>query len=121
MKKNVLEWSIFAISLVLIAVCVGVLGYEQLTRTDSPPNVLATIGQVMERPDGFAVEIIIENTGDRTASAIHLQLSDEANNEQATAVIEYLPYRSTRRAWLILPTDPRGDGIRVRVLGYEEP
>ena len=121
MTKNPLEWTVFGISLVLIALCVGVLGHEAWTRSGSPPSVSARIGQVLERPDGFAVEIIVENTGDRTAAGVHLRLSAAAPDAQAEAVVDYVPYRSTRRAWLTLRADPRQTGARVRVLGYEEP
>jgi uncharacterized protein (TIGR02588 family) len=120
MKKNALEWSVFAVSLGLIAVCVGVLGYEQLTRTNTPPNVMATPGDVQPRPGGFAVEVIVRNTGDRTAAGVHLSATIRGTDDTAEAVAEYVPYRSTRRLWVTFRSDPRDRAVDVRVLGYQE-
>ena len=121
MKKNALEWSGFAISLGLIAVCVGVLGYEQLTRADSPPRLTAAVERVIEQPAGFALEVLVQNSGDRTAENVQLEITVEGTAERAEAVVAYVPYRSQRRAWLVLPSDPGDRRVIVRVLGFEEP
>jgi uncharacterized protein (TIGR02588 family) len=121
MKKNALEWVVFAVSLAAIAVCVGVLGYEELMNTGAPPRLAATVASVVEQPAGFAIEILIQNGGDRTAENIHLEVTIEGTPERAEAVVAYVPYRSQRRAWLVLPTDPRSRRLVVRVLGFEEP
>jgi uncharacterized protein (TIGR02588 family) len=121
MKKNALEWVVFAVSLVVIAVCVGVLGYEQLTNQGAPPHLTATVAGVVAQPAGFGVEILIQNGGDRTAENIHLEVTIEGTSDRAEAVVSYVPYRSQRRAWLVLPTDPRSRQLVVRVLGFEEP
>lgn len=121
MKKNALEWSVFAISLCLIAVCIGVLGYEQVTRTGRPPQITATIQRIDQQPAGFALEILVRNSGDRTAENVQVEVSVGGTTERAEAVIAYVPYRSERRAWLVLPSDPRDRRLVVRVLGFEEP
>lgn len=121
MNKNALEWVVFAASLAAIAVCVGVLGYEQLANTGAPPRLTATVAQIVEQPSGFAIEILIQNGGDRTAENVHLEITIEQTPDRAEAVVAYVPYRSQRRAWLVLPTDPRGRRLVVRVLGFEEP
>ncbi len=121
MKKNALEWSVFAASLMAIAACIGVLTYEQVTYTGGPPRITATIGSVTEQPGGFAVEVIVRNDGGATAENLQLEVTIEGAPERAEAVVAYVPYRSQRRAWLVLATDPRGRGVVVRVLGFEEP
>ena len=121
MNKNALEWAVFAISLALIAVCVGVLGYEGLTRADNPPSIVATVGRIVHGTNGFAVEVVARNSGDRTAEHVHLELTIEGTADHAEAVVAYVPYRSERRAWLMLPSDPRNRRLVVRVLGFEEP
>ena len=121
MKKNALEWSVFAISLGLIVVCVGVLGYEQLTRTDRPPHVTAAVAQIVEQPEGFAIEVVVQNGGDRTAENVRIEIVVDGTPERGEAVVAYVPYRSQRRAWLVLPSDPRHRRLVVRVLGFEEP
>ena len=121
MQKNPLEWTVFGTSLLLIALCLGVLGYEHWTRSGSPPFITARIGEVLERPGSFAMEILVQNSGDRTAAGVHVQLLLEETDEQAEAVLDHVPYRSTRRAWLSTRADPRQHHAQVRVLGYEEP
>ncbi len=121
MKKNALEWSVFAISLVLIAVCVGVLGYEQLTRTDGPPRITVAVERVVAQPDGFGLEVVVQNSGDRTAENVRFEIVLEGASERAEALVAYVPYRSQRRAWLVLQSDPRSRRFVIRVLGFEEP
>lgn len=121
MTKNPLEWSVFTVSLGLVAACLGILGYEQLTRTDLPPSLTVAVGQVLTRPDGFAVELVVRNSGDHTAAAVRLAVAIDGQDADTGAVIEYVPYGSTRRAWIMLRDDPRRRALTVRVLGYEEP
>lgn len=121
MNKNLLEWTVFGVSLALIAACVIVLGYEQATRTSQPPSIEARVGEVIERGDGFAVELIVRNTGDRTAQAVQLEVTVRGTSERAETTLQYVPYRSQRRAWVIFADDPRRSTIIVRVLGFEEP
>ena len=121
MKKNALEWAVFAASLVAIVVCIGVLAYEQWANKGAPPRLTATVAGVVEQPAGYGVEILIQNGGDRTAENVQLEVTIEGTPDRAEAVVAYVPYRSQRRAWLVLPTDPRSRRLLVRVLGFEEP
>jgi uncharacterized protein (TIGR02588 family) len=121
MKKNIVEWIVFGVSLALIAAMVGLLGYEQMTRRHSPPLLSVAIGEVVQGPNGFAVELVVANAGDRTAESVQVEASIEGTPDRAEVVVQYVPYRSTRRAWVILPSDPRRGRLIIRVLGFEEP
>ena len=121
MKKNLLEWIVFGLSLGLIAAIVGLLGYEQMTSHNTPPQVSVAMGEVVAGPNGFSVELVVENSGDRTAEAVQVAAWLEGSSDRTEVVVQYVPYRSKRRAWVILPSDPRRGRLITRVLGFEEP
>lgn len=121
MKKNLTEWIVFALSLALITAIVGLLVYEQMTIGNLPPQLSVAAGEVVQGPDGFAVELIVANAGDRTAESVQVEALLEGTPHRAEVVVQYVPYRSTRRAWVILPSDPRHGRLIIRVVGFEEP
>lgn len=121
MKKNLVEWIVFGLSLALITGMVGLLGYEHMTRRRSPPLLSVAMGEVVEGPNGFAVELVVANLGDRTAASVQVEASLEGAPERAEVVVQYVPYRSTRRAWVMLASDPRRGRLSIRVRGFEEP
>jgi uncharacterized protein (TIGR02588 family) len=121
MKKNLLEWIVFGVSLALIAGMAGVVGYEQMTRENSPPQLSVVVGEVVPGPDGFSVELVVENSGDRTAESVQVEASLEGSSDRVQVILQYVPYRSKRRAWVMLSTDPRRGRLVTRVLGFEEP
>ena len=121
MKKNLLEWIVFGVSLALIVGMAGVVGYEHMTRENSPPQLSVMMGEVVQGPNGFSVELVVENSGDRTAESVQVEASLEGSSDRTEVVLQYVPYRSKRRAWVVLPSDPRQGRLITRVLGFEEP
>lgn len=123
MKKNTLEWAVFGTSLVLIASVATLLLYQHFTGGDEPASLVTTIGSAVETAGGFAVPVEVRNEGDTTAEDVRLQatLKSESGIETGEALIPYVPYRSSRRAWIAFSGDPRAGHVTVRVLGYREP
>lgn len=123
MKKNRLEWAVFAASLALIAGVVALLLHQHFTGGDRPASLVSTAGSAVETAGGYAVPIDVRNEGDRTAEDVrlHATLKWDAGVETGEALLPFVPYRSHRRAWIAFSRDPRGGTLTVRVLGYREP
>lgn len=123
MKKNTLEWIVFAASAALILTCVVLLVYRQLSGSGSPPSVAVQTGEIVETTGGYAVAVRVRNDGDTTAEevAIEATLSWPGGEEHGEITLAYVPYHSHRRAWVVFTRDPRQGRLEARVIGYREP
>lgn len=122
-QKNALEWSVFALSAVLIAALFGFLIYESATIGDAPPDIHVQIGTPEQRSGYFAVPIEATNKGDHTAEGVHIEVVLRAAGEEETGdfEIQFLPRRGSREGWVTFKSDPRNGTLEARVLGYEKP
>jgi uncharacterized protein (TIGR02588 family) len=123
MKKNTLEWIVFAASAALILCCVGLLTYQQLSGGGSPPSLSVATAGIVETTGGFAVALRVRNDGDTTAQevAIEATLTWPGGSEQGELTLAYVPYHSHRRGWIVFSHDPRHARLDARVVGYREP
>jgi uncharacterized protein (TIGR02588 family) len=122
-RKNVLEWSVFAVSAVLILGILGFLGYAAATIGDRPPAVEVEIGQAVAQASHYAVPITLRNRGDQTAEGVQIELLLRGGgaDERGQVEVQFLPRRGTRHAWVTFQRDPRAGTLEARVLGYEQP
>lgn len=122
-EKNWLEWSVFAVSAVLIAAVLGFLVYESATIGNAPPDIYLEVGQAEQRSGYFAVPINAVNKGDHTAEGVHIEvvLRGAGKEETGDFEIAFLPRRGSREAWVTFKSDPRQGTLEARVLGYEKP
>ena len=122
MNKNRLEWSVFGVSLALIALVAGLLLHEHFTTGNGPADISLTLGTPVLSRQGHAVPIEVRNTGDRSAEDVHLSVTlPGAQPETSDVSVPFVPYRSARRAWVMFSRDPGGARLEARVLGYREP
>lgn len=123
-KKNWLEWSIFAISLVVVLGTAGVLFYELFTLGEQPADPQMELGPPQAHTGYYAVPVTVRNRGNETAQNVHLavtlQLSGE-ESERADFILDYLPRFAKREAWVTFLHDPAKGKLEPRVLGYEKP
>ena len=122
-KKNWLEWSVFAVSAALIVAVIGFLVYESTTIGNSPPNIEVEVGAPEQRSSHFAVPVNVTNKGDHTAEGVHIEVVLRAGGKEETGDFEiaFLPRRGSREAWVTFKSDPRSGTLEARVLGYEKP
>lgn len=123
MKKNTVEWSVFAASLVVIAATVATLLYAQLTDNGRPPLIVLEIGEAVRHERTYAVPVDVRNDGDTTAEQVLIQvrLVGSGVDERGEAQITLLPHGSHRRAWVTFSRDPAAGRLEARVLGYHTP
>jgi uncharacterized protein (TIGR02588 family) len=124
-SKNWLEWLVFALGAVIVAGVVGCLCYLMAKGEGKPPEFIATIGRSFEQTDGYAVEVLITNRGDRTAEQVKVRVEQTSSAGEVTATefdIAYVPPGATRKGMAIFPEQPRGEqSVTARVLGFQTP
>jgi uncharacterized protein (TIGR02588 family) len=123
MNKNILEWTVFGVSLLLIAAVVGVLLQEHFTSGSGPAELVITLGAPIGSTGAYAVSVDVRNGGDTTAEDVHVSvtLTGAAGDQTSEVTLPYVPYRSERRAWVTFSRDPAEGRLEARVLGYREP
>jgi uncharacterized protein (TIGR02588 family) len=127
LQKNWLEWSVFAVGLMLVLAVLGYLAYEGATMGNDPPSIEVRLGTPEPRAHNFIVPVTVINHGDETAEGITIEVTSEnAGGGEGEPVrgeltIAFLPRRATREGWVTFQQDPRSARLNARVLGYEKP
>ena len=125
LQKNWLEWSVFAVGLVLVLGTLGYLSYDALTMGSEPPVIEIRLEPAVERAGNYIIPVSIKNNGDQTAEGIHVevQLIQQGRElERSEFVVAFLPRKATREGWVTFKTNPAtAEQITARVLGYEKP
>ena len=123
-KKNWLEWSIFAVSLVVVLGTVGVLLYEYLSLGSEPADLRIELARPEAHAGYYAVPVTVRNQGSATAQNVHLEVTLQlsgAETERAEFELDYLPRAAKRKAWVTFLHDPAQGKLTPRILGYENP
>jgi len=123
-QKNWLEWMVFAIGFVLVALTLGYLTYAGVTLGDTPPSLEVRLGTPEQSPHNFIVPVTVINHGDETAGGVRIEVvmvSGSDEKERSELEIPFVPRHSTREGWVTFEQDPRTAQLKARVLGYEKP
>ena len=132
LQKNWVEWTVFAVGLVLVLFALGYLAYEGATMGSEPPSVEVRLGTPAQGAHNFIVPVTVTNHGDETAEGIAVEVSLEnaggggggaggAEPVRGELTIPFLPRRATREGFVTFQQDPRGAQLKARILGYEKP
>ena len=123
-EKNRLEWTVFAIGLVLVLGTVGILVRDAVVSGDGPPDLAVELGPAERRGQGWAVPVTVRNRGGGTAEGVRarvvLELPD-GTREEAELELAFVPRGSQRRGWVQLTRAPASGRLSGRVSGYEQP
>ena len=123
-EKNWLEWTVFALSLLVVLTTAGLLIHEHLTLGQEPADPQIMLGAPEAHDGYFAVPVKVVNRGDNTAESVQIEVElrlDGGESEKAEVQLEYLPRQATRHAWVTFRHDPREGKLEGRVLGYQKP
>jgi uncharacterized protein (TIGR02588 family) len=123
-KKNALEWTVFAASLVVIGVTLALLLTGGTGPRDAPADLRATTGAPVRSSNGFAVPVTIANEGPSTAEEAHVEVALTSGGkelEKAELTIAFVPRGSQREGWVVFHTDPRCCTVSARVVSFEKP
>ena len=123
-KKNAVEWSVFAVSCVMIAAVVAILVHDAVTSSSSPPELHVVLGAVDSTDAGFAVPVAVMNRGETTAEQAKIVVTLVEGNtevESAELTIAFVPGKSRREGWAVFRRDPRCCRIAARAVSFEAP
>jgi uncharacterized protein (TIGR02588 family) len=123
-KKNILEWSVFAVSAVIVATVVGYLAVAALREHERPPDLRIVTGTPQSTAGGHRVPVIVRNAGEDTAENVRVEviLRDGGKElERAELDVMFVPRQSQREGAVLFQRDPRCCTIMTRVVSYEKP
>ncbi len=124
LKKNWLEWGVFAAGLVLVISVVGYLAYSGASLGNQPPDIEVRLGTPAQKQFNFVVPVTVVNHGDETAASLRIEVVMEGNGqEQARGELDipFLPRHAKREGWVTFDRDPRTSQLKAHVLGYQKP
>jgi len=125
LQKNWVEWTVFAVGLVLVASALSYLVYDGATMGSDPPSLEVRLGTPEQRAYNFIVPVTVTNHGDETAEGITIEVSLEnaggGEPVRGELTIGFLPRRAVREGFVTFDQDPRAAQLKARVLGYEKP
>jgi uncharacterized protein (TIGR02588 family) len=122
--KNALEWSVFALSALIVAATLGYLVWTALTQHRSDPELRVVTGSPSARGGVHRVPVLVQNAGNETAKNVKVEvvlLRGGREVEGAELNLLFVPRRSRHEGWVAFSEDPRGGTIRARAVSYERP
>jgi uncharacterized protein (TIGR02588 family) len=118
-KPPLLEWIASAVGLVLILVVTAVIARDAFNGSaDMTPNIQVFVRNQQQVGQRWVVRFDAQNMSPITAAQVTIE-GALPGGETSTAVIDYIPGRSTRGGGLIFSQEP--SGVRLRPLGYQDP
>jgi uncharacterized protein (TIGR02588 family) len=122
--KNWLEWTVFAVGLVLVLATLGFLVRESLAGAGGPPDVVARLGTPRASAGGFMVPVEVANLGKGTAEDVQVTVILDlpaGDAEEAELDIAFLPRDSRRNGWVTFRSDPGKGSLRLGPIAFEIP
>jgi uncharacterized protein (TIGR02588 family) len=123
LRKNWLEWGVFALSIAVIASTVGFLVHGSLTLEESPPLLEVFLGEARSERGHFLVPVVVRNRGVRPAAGVRVEVVLTAGpySEHGGFDLSYSPGGSIRHGEVTFSRDPREGTLKARAPGFERP
>lgn len=124
-EKNILEWMVFSLSLLLIVGILGYLIFQIMHYEPGSPDLVITYKSDPSPHAPYRYHLTISNEGQETAEEVHIKLileKDGQELEQAEIDIPYAPINSTKEGWVNFSKNPHhADTLYARVVSYKKP
>lgn len=122
-KKNGLEWSVLAISGMLVFFTLGFLIYEMIYEKQTSPDIVVSHGKIETKENYQALSVSVTNKGAETAENVRIEIivGTGRTEEKSQMEFQYLPGRSSVKGWATFNIDTVVDNIQIHVLGYSTP
>lgn len=123
--KNALEWTVFAVSLLLVLTILAYLVYRVYTEEPSTPDLVV---EYFHDPSEHAPQryrVVVHNKGGETAEEVQVELAlhkGEEELETAALQIAFSPKQSKREGWISFKkSTAEADTVIARVMSYKRP
>lgn len=123
-QKNWLEWTVFALGLILVSSTLGYLVYDAIGRTSDRPLLELTLREPYQQGSHYVVPLTVHNRGGRTAEQVlvRVTLTADGNDEESAELqFESIPRLSQREGYVTFKSNPKNGQIDGRAVGYEQP
>lgn len=123
-RKNRLEWSVFAAALLIVVGCIALLVIQMIRSGDRPASLVISTGAATQEGTGYRVPVRVQNAGDHTAAGVQLRVVLEERGREvghAELTIPFVPPQSSREGAVVFQRDPACCAIVVRALAFETP
>ena len=122
-QKNALEWTVFGLSLALLAGVIGTLIHQAFTVGDEPARLTLQMGEPLLSHGNVRLPVSVTNEGDLPAISVEIEVTGIVKDEEETSTVsfDYVPHRARRHGWVIFPGEVTPSGLSARVLGYTDP
>ena len=122
-QRTPAEWITFGVSLIVLAVFVGLVARELTSGDDAPAPVASQFGPAREVDGTFFVPVEVVNEGDRTAADVQVsaELTVDGEVTSGDQVVNFLGGGERRQLTFAFSQDPSSGELVVRVTGYADP
>ncbi len=122
--KNALEWTVFALSCLLLTGMAVVLVKEVAGWENNPARLEARLGQTTSERGQLYVPVEIINRGDQVAENVALEVHRQSASGEQRAVItfDFVPRDATRRGRVSFRQSEELPGtLAIEVISHEDP
>jgi uncharacterized protein (TIGR02588 family) len=123
-KKNLLEWSVFGLSLLLLIGVVGLLAYDAIWGDRSPPELVVQAGEPVARGALIEVPVTVENRGGRAAEGILVEVTVRQAGgveERAELTLPLLARQASEQGVVAVPNQGAVEAVEGRVVAFTLP
>lgn len=122
-SKNLLEWTVFAISSVLVLGILACLTLAAFTVKEEPARLRVETGKPVVENGWLRIPVSVSNDGDRVAANVDLQVTIGSGDSRREAgfSVDFIPRGATRTGAVSFKGTELPDNLECGVLGYEEP
>ena len=119
--KNALEWSVFALSCLLVLGTFAVLIHGMAVWQDAPARLTARAGEAYQEAGHVWVPIVVVNEGDHSAVNVEIEVvsTSPAGESKAAFKVDQIPRGSEREGQVSFEGRKEEHQFRVRVSGYQ--
>lgn len=124
-KKNLLEWVVFGLGLLLVLSIIAYLGYQAYHHKSTPPELVVEFWPEPSEAQPNRYHVVVRNTGGETAESVTVELVLQQGGkevEKAELQLMFVPQESEREGWVNFSQKPASkSAISARVASYQKP
>mgnify|MGYP000222755991 CR=1 FL=1 len=127
-RKNWLEWTVFAFGLAVLLAVTAFLTVKAVQHDGRPPTLSLELGEPWQQADAsppyVVVPVTVRNDGDSAATEVDVAVTVTRGGqvlEQGALNIDELPRQSRRGGAVTLRNMPGPGELAARIVGYADP
>ena len=118
-----MEWTVFAVSTLLVLAVMAVLGMEALRWGGKPAHLEIKRGDIVMERGRLCLPVTVTNTGDSVAVNVNETVAARGPGGERSVdlIFDFIPRGATREGRAAFPADQDPGQLEVHISGYETP